>query len=458
MSSDPSAASLDAPATRIPARSPATASASLYRAVWRWHFYAGLVIMPVLLWLATTGALYLFKPEIERSLYRDWVVLPAGIQPASLADLIQSVELQTGARVTQVTRPAQATESWRFATRATDGEPRLSFVRPDTGLVLGTARPGGPVEIVKQLHSLTVVGPAANILVEIVAGWTVVLVLTGLYLWWPRAGRRALSLAGRFGERLFWRNFHASVGAVVGLVILFLAITGMPWTAFWGARMHDFVAARQIGRPAAPVGGAGAHDDHLPWSLRGMPPPHAGGHHSMRHAEIGPDAAIGAAEARGLTAPWVIDLPAAPGKPYRVAPAITRAQDARLIYVASGDGRILQDVRWGAFGVGAKAFEWGIYTHQGQEYGSANRWVMLAGCAGVWLLAASAPVLWWKRRRHGRLTPPPRPHDTGRAKAVAAIMLAVGLLFPLTGLTMLAALLGDVAFGRWRATFRRSAA
>jgi len=32
---------------------------SLYRAVWRWHFYAGLLILPVLAWMAATGALYL---------------------------------------------------------------------------------------------------------------------------------------------------------------------------------------------------------------------------------------------------------------------------------------------------------------------------------------------------------------------------------------------------------------
>jgi len=30
-----------------------------YRAVWRWHFYAGLFVLPFIAWLALTGAVYL---------------------------------------------------------------------------------------------------------------------------------------------------------------------------------------------------------------------------------------------------------------------------------------------------------------------------------------------------------------------------------------------------------------
>lgn len=32
----------------------------LYRAIWRWHFYAGLLILPFLVTLALSGAIYLF--------------------------------------------------------------------------------------------------------------------------------------------------------------------------------------------------------------------------------------------------------------------------------------------------------------------------------------------------------------------------------------------------------------
>ena len=33
----------------------ARSASNLYRAVWRWHFYAGLLVLPFLLVLAVTG-------------------------------------------------------------------------------------------------------------------------------------------------------------------------------------------------------------------------------------------------------------------------------------------------------------------------------------------------------------------------------------------------------------------
>lgn len=418
---------------------------SLYRAVWRWHFYAGLIVLPVLAWMAVTGSLYLYKSEIERALYRDWIVTDTIAPPMPVAGMIDQVERQTGGQVTQVTRPAGDGESWRMDFTDPAGEARLAFVRPDVGLVLGTTRAGGPMELVKQLHSLTVAGPAGNLLVEIVAGWAIVLVLTGFYLWWPRTGRRALSLAGRVGERRFWRNLHASTGAVAGAVILFLALTGMPWTTFWGANFHAVVASQKIGRPALPAaaGDHDTHDAHLPWSLRGAPQPAA-----SAHGDLGPDRAIAAAAARGLAPPWVLDMPSEPGRPYRLSAAADRTDAIRVVSVDPGDGAVLQDIGFADFGVGAKAFEWGIQTHQGHQYGEINRLVMLAGCVALLLLAISAPVMWWKRRPNGRLEPPPRPADPATARRLTGLMALLGLLFPLTGLTMVVAGLVEWAVSR----------
>ena len=41
----------------------------LYRIVWRWHFYAGMIITLPLIVVAATGALYIFKDEVEGVLH-----------------------------------------------------------------------------------------------------------------------------------------------------------------------------------------------------------------------------------------------------------------------------------------------------------------------------------------------------------------------------------------------------
>ena len=49
-----------------------------YQAVWRWHFYAGVLVMPFLMLLALTGGLYLFKDEIDQFANRRMIeVAPA---------------------------------------------------------------------------------------------------------------------------------------------------------------------------------------------------------------------------------------------------------------------------------------------------------------------------------------------------------------------------------------------
>ncbi|MGH8905718.1 MAG: hypothetical protein ACRD0K_04205 [Egibacteraceae bacterium] len=40
----------------------AVALPGLYRAVWRWHFYAAAFVIPVLVMLAVTGMIHLFRP------------------------------------------------------------------------------------------------------------------------------------------------------------------------------------------------------------------------------------------------------------------------------------------------------------------------------------------------------------------------------------------------------------
>jgi uncharacterized iron-regulated membrane protein len=108
---------------------------------------------------------------------------------------------------------------------------------------------------------------------------------------------------------------------------------------------------------------------------------------------------------------------------------------------------VLLDARSKDFGLGARIFEWGLYTHMGQQYGEPNRLLMLAGTIGTFALCFTAPILWWKRRGSRRFAPAPIA-DPATSRRVAAVMLVVGLALPLTGLTMLVALAGEWLWGR----------
>lgn len=429
-------------------------STNLYRAVWRWHFYAGLFTLPFLGWLAITGGLYLYKPELEGLIYRDWLAVPVEAGRMPLDRMVESVGQQTGGRVTQIMKPGSAGESWRMTVVLGEGSERTAFVHPHDGRVAGTTAKGGALQTVRDLHSLIITGPIGNALIEIAGGWAILLVLSGLYLWWPRGGSRALGLRGNSSSRTFWRDLHASVGALAGAVLLFLAVTGMPWSGIWGKTVQKTVTAEGWGRPPAPKPGAGMeHRDHraaagretLPWAMQEAHAPTSHG-----PARLGPEAAAHIAKERGFTSGWTMTLPSTTAAPYLITAAAARVQDAHILYLDATDGAVLQDMGYADFGPGAKAIEWGIQTHQGLQYGEPNRLVMLAGCIAMLLLALSAPVMWWKRRPNGRLSAPPRPASGRDARGAAALMLGVGALFPLTAATMLLGLLCETVAGRLR--------
>ncbi|MCO7241790.1 PepSY domain-containing protein [Halomonas sp. Ps84H-12] len=70
------------------------------------------------------------------------------------------------------------------------GERLAVYVNPYTAEVLGSLDDRGTVMwTVRYLHSFKFFGQTPRKLIEIAAGWPILLVATGIYLWWPRNGR-----------------------------------------------------------------------------------------------------------------------------------------------------------------------------------------------------------------------------------------------------------------------------
>ena len=80
-----------------------------HRTVWRWHFYAGLFCIPFVLWLATTGTIFLFKPQIEGFLDRPYNHLVIA-QRATVNDQVQAaLTAVPGSTLDSYELPASAT-------------------------------------------------------------------------------------------------------------------------------------------------------------------------------------------------------------------------------------------------------------------------------------------------------------------------------------------------------------
>ncbi|RTL44217.1 MAG: PepSY domain-containing protein [Burkholderiales bacterium] len=451
-----------------------SSESALYRRVWRWHFYAGLICLPFLVLLAVTGGLYLFKDPIEAWVYQPLLHVdarPGNALPAEpLVARALAVVPGTAARFVPPAAPGRSAE---VGVRTETAGVVAVYLDPADGRVLGqVADRSRLMNVIKNLHSLALAGPLANLWIEVVAGWAIVLVVSGLFLWWPR-GRSGgvLSVRGRFSQRLWWRDLHAVTGCVAAAALLFLAVTGMPWSAFWGEQFGRLTSTWGVGAPRYVWGGPPpstlpwAGLPAVPWAASQTPLPQSASHDhlpvdgpaamtTVEAQSIGLDKALQVFAGLGLPVGTPVRLPKGPQGVYSALHFADDVRELRVVHLDRYSGAVLADLGLKDYGLAGRVTEWGISLHTGRQFGLANELVMLAGCVAIVMLAVSAVVMWWKRRPRGRLAAPPR-READRAATVAiAVAALLGALYPLLGASMLVALLVDALVPtRWRQRF-----
>jgi uncharacterized iron-regulated membrane protein len=111
-------------------------------------------------------------------------------------------------------------------------------VKPDTLEILKTETEKSRfTSIVHDLHGELLIGTFGAILVELAGVWAIIMILTGLYLWWPTpedgfAGVLYPRLNAK--GRVFLKDLHSVTGVWISFFALFFLISALPWTTLWG--------------------------------------------------------------------------------------------------------------------------------------------------------------------------------------------------------------------------------
>lgn len=249
-----------------------------YRTLWRWHFYAGLFVMPFLIVLAITGTIYCFQPQIEPLLYPHRLVVAPAATPRLPADALLARArdaLPPGARLLRAHIEANPARSAEFVFALDGGIKESVYVNPYSGAVLGTLDVERRfMQVDRMLHRKLLLGKTGELLMELAACWTLVMIFTGVALWWPRqAGTRgsaggvakgASGLAAiraalwpRFGAtgRPFWKSLHSTIGIWLAVGALLFVVSGLPWTGSWGQQFKAVATSANLGAPRGAWGG-----------------------------------------------------------------------------------------------------------------------------------------------------------------------------------------------------------
>lgn len=350
------------------------------RQFWRrLHLWIGLAGGILFVMLGLTGSILVYQEEILGFLYPEVMHVAPQAAMAPPSRIIAAAQQHSGGRVTQLRYPQDAGHAVQAVVTLLEAGRQTLMVDPYTLQIQGPM-PGRAFALMFDLHSrllLAVNGRA-------VIGWLglafAVSAITGIILWWPRAGywRQAVALRWR-NMSWFRRSFdlHKVSGAVTAVPLLLLALSGSA-ISFREALVPVMQALG--GQPqarlqqAASAGPAASLDDLADEALRLMP--------GARLVFISPPARPDAATRIRLRQPGEIH------------------QNGRSYVLFNASGKILDLQRVTELPAANLVFDQLPYPlHTGYILGEAGRLIVFVSGLLPALLFVTGVVLWLKRRR-----------------------------------------------------------
>jgi len=433
-----------------------TQSAITYRTIWRWHFYAGLFSIPFILWLSVTGSIYLFRPQIERLL--DWRYDHLAIQGARAtpaAEVEAALHAVPGTNFHYFELPRDRNSAAQVVVGRGKKEYRV-YVNPATLHILKVGdEDRRPMEVLFYLHGELLLGDRGSNIIELAASWAVVLLITGIYLWWPRQTERlagVLYVRLHRGSRIFWRDLHAVTGILISAYAFFILFTGLPWASFWGGQY--LLTVRTF---------AASHLVHQAWSTgenSALQRREASDASAMAGMQMpSAPAARGALPRAGDFDPLNRLLPEAESfhlaPPVRIAPldqaggawsVRSDSQDRPLrttLYLDPASGAIVKREPFSQLPLVDRIVDTGVAMHEGQLFGLPNQLLGLATALGLITMCISAIVMWWRRRADGVLGAPLPIGKPRWSFTLVAAIVALAIYLPAMAVSLLVVLLTE---------------
>ena len=388
--------------------------------LWKWHVIAGLVSAPFVILLAVTGFFYLFKTNYEAPKQTTITqVKPVGT-PISFERQLDIANKNALKKPNTMVIPQHKNEATEFVSGKFDLKKTI-YVDPYLAKVSGVISPKNSLMYkVRKLHGELLLGKWGTKIIELIASWMVVLITTGLYVWWPSKG---WNIKGFFmprinqGKQILFRDLHVIFSFwISGLLLLTLA-GGFPWTDVFGANFKWVQKVTNTGFPST-------------WQGRGFTS-------NVSGKKLSLDGMVATAKALDLEGTVSIGLPKGKKGIYTVSNEnFSNLSAQKKFHFDAYSGALIHQSNWKDVGVLMRGRMWVMAFHQGQ-FGAWNWWLML--CTAFILFAGSTAAIlsYFKRKRKGSWSIPKVPKSFNVGYGVVAILALLSIVFPLFGLSLI---------------------
>ncbi|MBQ4822443.1 PepSY domain-containing protein [Aquimarina sp. MMG016] len=394
--------------------------------LWKWHFIAGIISLPFILILSVTGAIYLFKADYETPRQQHIREVVVSGEPISYQKQWEIANDNAIKKPNSIVLSKSANRATEFISGRFGGKSSL-YVNPYSGQVSGEIiSKKTDMFKIRKLHGELLMGKFGTKIIELVASWMLVLILTGLYVWWPSRGWK---LKGFFiprtseGKRTFFRDLHSISGFwISGLLILILA-GGFPWTDVFGENFKQVQKITNTGYPATWQG----------HQLQSIP----------KDKSLTLDQMVAKASTLNLPGKVTLDFPKGPKGVFSVSnfnPSDLGTQ--QKIHFDQYTGEEILKLHWQDVGVLMRGRMWVMAFHQG-EFGTWNWVLMLLTAIALIIMSASALVSYILRKRKGSWGIPKVPVAFKIGYGIIIILVVLAIIFPLFGVSLLLILIID---------------
>jgi len=387
--------------------------------LWKWHFISGLISLPFVILLAITGGVYLFKDKYEAPKQAHIKTVKAKGEVISYTKQWELVKKGSHKQPNAMIIPTKENEATIFSSGMFSHKNNI-YINPYNGEVTGSISPkDSNMHVVRKLHGELLLGKFGTKIVELIASWMFVLIITGVYVFWPN---KKEGIKGFFrirfkeGKRVLFRDLHTVLGFWVSVLLLMTLAGGLPWTDVFGSNFKALQKATNTGFPKT-------------WDARALKS-------EVNGEAISLDKMVALAKSMNLKGEVSIGLPKNEKGVYSIYNTTFDLDAQKRFHFDQYSGKELIHHNWEDVGVLMRGRMWFMAFHQGQ-FGLWNWALMLFVAILLAFVAIAGLISYLKRKESGKWGTPKVPISFKAGYGVVGVIVVLGIVLPLFGASVL---------------------